>query len=743
MEYTEKDFVLDTVTLTIKSTTTPVEQKQVDEIIDQLAEHRGVMLTSRFEYPGRYTRFDIGLVNPPLVIEAFGNSLTVEALNERGKILIRVFEEILRTCTFVENLTLVDRILTCEVAANTETFMEEDRSKMPHIMNVVRHLRDELSIPDPHSGFYGVFGYDLGIDFMGVVRNHERKSERDLVLYFADQVYVTDHEINSSYKKEYEFQYKTESTEGIQRDGNQQKYIPSDIEPERDFQPGQYAEIVNQAKDYFARGDLFEVVPSQTFTEPCEANPAEVFHKLLAVNPAPYGALINLGKNEWTVSASPEMFVRVEQRRVESCPIAGTIARGSGEITDAQQIQALLNSKKEESELTMCTDVDRNDKSRVCDPLTIKVIGRRQIEIYSRLIHTVDHVEGYLEDGYDSIDAFLSHMWAVTVTGAPKMWAMNFIEKFEKSPRRFYGGSMGFIGLDGSINTGLMLRTIHFVNGAAQIRVGATLLADSDPVSEERETELKASAMLDVVRSFRNDQKAIDAIEERMKSTTPDNALTADSNEKVESLSQSSRVGEDAKSVLLIDCEDSFVHTLAGYFRMCNAQVHTKRIRFSDQDLIDDIVTLKPQLIVLSPGPGSPSDFGLTKVINTARSHNIPIFGVCLGLQALVEHFGGTLCQLEVPMHGKPSDIEVQDVAGTLFSGIESPFKAGRYHSLYASEDNFPDVLNITARSDDGVIMAIEHKVEPISAVQFHPESIMTFEAEAGKKIIQNVLDTL
>ena len=128
------------------------------------------------------------------------------------------------------------------------------------------------------------------------------------------------------------------------------------------------------------------------------------------------------------------------------------------------------------------------------------MIGRRQIEIYSRLIHTVDHVEGRLRPGFDALDAFLTHMWAVTVTGAPKTWAMQFIEDHEDRPRRWYGGAVGMIGFDGGMNTGLTLRTAHIRDGVAAVRAGATLLFDSDPAAEERETQLKASALLETLR---------------------------------------------------------------------------------------------------------------------------------------------------------------------------------------------------------------------------------------------------
>src|SRR5437879_6019505 len=198
------------------------------------------------------------------------------------------------------------------------------------------------------------------------------------------------------------------------------------------------------------------------------------------------------------------MFVRVsadEQTglRVETCPIAGTIKRGGDSLQDAEQIRTLLSSRKDESELTMCTDVDRNDKSRICVPGSVKVLGRRQIEMYSRLIHTVDHIEGRLRPGFDALDAFLTHMWAVTVTGAPKTWAMQFIEDHEDAPRRWYGGAVGKIGFDGSMNTGLTLRTAHIAGGIAAVRAGATLLYDSVPEAEEKETHIKARALIETL----------------------------------------------------------------------------------------------------------------------------------------------------------------------------------------------------------------------------------------------------
>jgi anthranilate synthase len=398
------------------------------------------------------------------------------------------------------------------------------------------------------------------------------------------------------------------------------------------------------------------------------------------------------------------MFVRVNGERVETCPISGTIARGGDAIADARQILELLNSQKDASELTMCTDVDRNDKSRVCRPESVRVIGRRQIEMYSKLIHTVDHVEGMLRPGYDALDAFVTHTWAVTVTGAPKLWAMQFIEDHEKSVRAWYGGAVGKVGFDGALNTGLTLRTIRIQRGLAQVRAGATLLYDSDPAAEERETRLKASALLEAIEP-----------------------------EKAQARHVNITGGHPGagKRILLIDHQDSFVHTLAGYFRRTGAEVTTLRYGFAPEEYDK----LAPNLVVMSPGPGCPRDFDTTGTIEQALRRKLPIFGVCLGLQALIEYFGGELGTLSYPMHGKPSDVSVH--GGRLFTDVPAPFVAGRYHSLHALR--VPEVFEVTASADQPpVVMAIEHKSLPVAAVQFHPESILSADGERGLAIVHN-----
>ncbi|MGX9176419.1 anthranilate synthase [Mesorhizobium sp. BHbdii] len=684
----------------------------IDAYIDGLNSRRGAVFSSNYEYPGRYTRWDTAIIDPPLVISARGRAMRIEALNSRGEVLLPVIGKALGGLDDVTIAETSKKLIRLDVAKPGRVFTEEERSRVPSVFTVLRAITALFKTEeDANLGLYGAFGYDLAFQFDPVEYKLERQqSQRDLMLFLPDEILVVDHYSTKAWTDRYDYSADGFSTEGMPRDEIVEPFKTADrIPPRGDHEPGEYANLVRKAMESFKRGDLFEVVPGQMFYERCETPPSDISRKLKTINPSPYSFFINLGEGEYLIGASPEMFVRVNGRRVETCPISGTIKRGDDAISDSEQILKLLNSKKDESELTMCSDVDRNDKSRVCDPGSVRVIGRRQIEMYSRLIHTVDHIEGRLREGMDAFDAFLSHAWAVTVTGAPKLWAMRFIEQNEKSPRAWYGGAIGMVNFNGDMNTGMTLRTIRIKDGIAEVRAGATLLFDSIPEEEEAETELKASAMISAIRDAKSGNAA-------------------------DTERATARVG-DGVNILLVDHEDSFVHTLANYFRQTGANVSTVRTPVPDE-VFD---RLKPNLVVLSPGPGTPKDFDCAATIKRARARDLPIFGVCLGLQALAEAYGGELRQLHVPMHGKPSRIRVSK-PGIIFSGLPKEVTVGRYHSIFADPVRLPDGFVVTAETEEGVIMAFEHSKEPIAAVQFHPESIMTLGHNAGMRIIENIV---
>jgi anthranilate synthase len=328
------------------------------------------------------------------------------------------------------------------------------------------------------------------------------------------------------------------------------------------------------------------------------------------------------------------------------------------------------------------------------------------IESYAGLFHTVDHVESTLAPGFDSLDAFLAHMWAVTVIGAPKKAAAQAIENLEKSARGWYGGAIGMLCLNGDMNTGILIRTVHLRDGMARYSAGATLLYDSVPEAEEQETRLKATGFF------------------RALSTAPPESAPAPAEAK----------DGAGLRMLLVDNDDCFIHTLANYARQTGAEVVTYRAGFP----LAVLEEIAPHLILISPGPGRPADFGVPALVLEAARREIPVFGVCLGLQGIVEAFGGELGVLDYPMHGKPSLVMHRNAG--VFEGLPETFRVGRYHSLFAKRDKLPECLEITAESDDGVIMGVRHRELPVEAVQFHPESLLTLDRQCGQRLMQNVV---
>ena len=683
-------------------------RKGLRHLMHQLDTNRGIYLSSGYEYPERYSRWDIASLCPPLEIVSWGRRMEFRPLNSRGEVLNRILHPILAAHPHWESLDFNGSTLVGRLNPLPPLFAEEERSKQPSAFSILRLLVEEFRTPeDGRLALVGAFGYDLLFQFDPIELKLPRDRHKDLHLFLCDEIYYMDRKKEQIEKFSYDFSIGDLSTQGLPRDAQSiPPAAPRDLtEIVSDHTPEEYMRKVEAVREGMRQGEYYEVVLHQTFRAPFTGSPSALFERIQEASPSPYEFFLQLGE-EQLVGASPEMFVRVEGDRVETCPIAGTARRTGDPLRDADSIRELLNSTKEESELTMCSDVDRNDKSRVCVPGSVRVIGRRLIESYAGLFHTVDHVEGTLAPGFDALDAFLTHMWAVTVIGAPKKAAAQAIENLEKEARGWYGGAVGMLSLNGDINTGILIRTVHLRDGQASYPAGATLLYDSIPEQEDQECRLKATNFF---RGLRGHAAAAEG-------SIGDN-----------------RSGVGVK-LLLVDNDDCFIHTLANYARQTGAEVVTYRSGIPHR-LIREIA---PTVILISPGPGRPSDFGVPDLVRFAASEGIPVFGVCLGLQGMVEAFGGELDVLDYPMHGKPSLVRHRNQG--VFEGLPETFKVGRYHSLFAKRDKLPSCLEVTAETEDGVIMGVRHRELPMEAVQFHPESILTLDGGCGLKLIENMV---
>jgi anthranilate synthase component 1 len=270
----------------------------------------------------------------------------------------------------------------------------------------------------------------------------------------------------------------------------------------------QYEAMVRACKEHIAAGDIFQVVPSQRFTRASTADPFDVYRAVRRLNPSPYMYYFDFGDVDGDplhlVGASPEMFVRLEGRTASLRPIAGTRPRGATPAEDAALADELLADPKERAEHVMLVDLGRNDLGRVCQYGTVKVTDFFTVERYSHVMHIVSHVEGTLRPELTAFDLLRAAFPAGTVSGAPKVRALEIIAAFEPDARGPYAGAVGYFGFDGAMDTCLAIRTMVAHGATVSVQAGGGVVADSDPAGEYQETVNKASAMLRAIDTIEN-----------------------------------------------------------------------------------------------------------------------------------------------------------------------------------------------------------------------------------------------
>ncbi|MEW6448120.1 MAG: anthranilate synthase component I [Bacillota bacterium] len=261
------------------------------------------------------------------------------------------------------------------------------------------------------------------------------------------------------------------------------------------MQKEDFLSAVRRAKEYIRAGDILQVVLSQRFSRPFDGEPFEVYRRLRVINPSPYLFYLDFG-DPVVIGSSPEMLIRVEDGLIRTRPIAGTRPRGRDAAEDEALALELLNDPKERAEHIMLVDLGRNDLGRVSVPGTVRVSEFMAVEKYSHVIHIVSEVQGLLSPGYSALGALEASFPAGTVSGAPKVRAMEIIEELEPTRRGIYAGAVGYYSFTGNLDTCITIRTIVVTNGSAYVQAGAGIVADSDPEREYVETINKAQALL-------------------------------------------------------------------------------------------------------------------------------------------------------------------------------------------------------------------------------------------------------
>ena len=353
------------------------------------------------------------------------------------------------------------------------------------IERVPKRLRDDIGLYDAMLMFYyGIIAFDHVQHRLWIVRNVFTDGPNSLRAKYLAAV----KEIQRTRKS-------LEEPVAAERPTTPAKRKTRAPKVTSNFKRAEYLEVVRKAKQYIRAGDVFQVVLSQRFSAKTKAAPFDVYRELRALNPSPYLFYLQLN-DVHVVGSSPEMLVKVQGREVFYRPIAGTRWRGQDEAEDQQLEKEMLESEKERAEHIMLVDLGRNDLGRVCEYGTVHAEKLMTVERYSHVMHLVSSLRGRLREDVDCFDALMSCFPAGTVSGAPKVRAMEIIEEFEKTKRGIYAGGILYLDFAGNLDSCIALRTMVVKNGVAFVQAGGGIVADSTPEGEFKESVNKSKALL-------------------------------------------------------------------------------------------------------------------------------------------------------------------------------------------------------------------------------------------------------
>jgi len=445
-----------------------------------------------------YGRLSLIGIDPVIELKGKNENFEIKALNERGKKYLKEFTT--GDFSLCDECKIENDLIRGKVKKMSLKSEETNRTKQKNIAQIIRRFIEKFKQNRKELlGLYGALSYDFIRLFEDIPEILPDILVDDFRLCMYDTFIFFDHlkekaEI-SVYREGLKDAEKTAEiiAEKITQNNATEKSFKIE-NAQFEYDKEGYKNLVANAKDLAKRGELFEVVYSNTLRANFSGEPFSLYQKYREINPSPYLFYFNFG-DEQLVGASPEMMVRVENGLVHLRPISGTAKRGADPIEDHENMLALLSSEKERAELDMLIDLGRNDLAIICEP-GIKITDYRFVEKYSKVMHTVAHLTGRLKAEFTALDALIACLNAGTLTGAPKVAAMTYIEKNENSRRGYYGGTIGYFTFSGEMDSGIIIRTAHIKDSRLTFRSGATLLYDSDPEAEYQETMNKARAFL-------------------------------------------------------------------------------------------------------------------------------------------------------------------------------------------------------------------------------------------------------
>ena len=406
-----------------------------------------------------------------------------------------------------------DQISLSRDGAVIETAQADDPTGWIRDYAARRKVRPEPSLPRFSGGLVGYFGYDCVRYFeprLAATQPADPLGTPDILLMLADELVVFDNQratltivtharaddaADQARARRRLDEIEAQLNARIEVSRTPLSAQPDDLAFTSSFGEAPFKRAVEHIQDYIAAGDCMQVVPSQRLSAPFTAEPIALYRAIRQLNPSPYLYCMNLGDHH-VVGSSPEILVRVEDGDVTVRPIAGTRKRGATQAEDQRLEAELLADDKERAEHLMLIDLGRNDVGRVSTTGSVRVTEKMSIERYSHVMHIVSNVTGKLRDGLDALHALAATFPAGTLSGAPKVRAMEIIDEVEPVKRGIYGGAVGYLGWDGNMDTAIAIRTAVIKDGQVHVQAGAGVVADSVPQSEWDETMSKARAMM-------------------------------------------------------------------------------------------------------------------------------------------------------------------------------------------------------------------------------------------------------
>ncbi|MFA6141668.1 MAG: anthranilate synthase component I [Candidatus Omnitrophota bacterium] len=408
--------------------------------------------------------------------------------------------------------------ITLREGGKTKSYIAEDPiEELRTIISRYKFVKTK-GLPRFCGGLVGFFGYDIVRYIENIPdKNPDDLNVADSVFMLTDTILIFDHVdhkvkiVSNAHIKGSPARAYDESVRKIDEIARRLKSVPradkyapagktktASMKFKSNFTKAEFESLVRRAKDYIRKGDIIQVVPSQRLEIRINAHPFRIYRALRSINPSPYMYYLKLGDFS-LVGSSPEVMVRCEDGKVELRPIAGTRKRGLSPEEDEKLIRDLLADPKERAEHIMLVDLGRNDVGKVCNFKTVKVSELMTIEKYSHVMHIVSDVSGVLSKGKDAFDVLKAAFPAGTVTGAPKVRAMEIIDELENRKRKTYAGSVGYFSFSGNLDSCITIRTILIKGNTAYIQAGGGVVADSVPSREYQETLNKAGALLKAI----------------------------------------------------------------------------------------------------------------------------------------------------------------------------------------------------------------------------------------------------